>query len=167
MTSYIDSNFNDGLNLLNYKCGIRCYVYKNGNECSNISGGWYANGGNKDTYFMVEAYSAGTLVGYTKSTVNITNYSSITFNYLHPSPGVPGSEDTVCKYGVGSNTSANSYNASGSTTLSLGDDDATYTKTVNISSVTGSKYVKLQGNSPTNEYGDQVIDYLIYWVRLD
>ena len=47
MTSYIDSNFNDGLNLLNYKCGLKCYLYMRGNQCSSITGGWttWTNGG--------------------------------------------------------------------------------------------------------------------------
>lgn len=30
MTSAIDSNFNAGLSLLNYKCGLKCAIYKNG-----------------------------------------------------------------------------------------------------------------------------------------
>ena len=40
MKTYIDSNFNDGLNLLNYKCTLKCYLFNAGNSCTNITGGW-------------------------------------------------------------------------------------------------------------------------------
>lgn len=40
MSAAIDSNFNDGINVLNYKCALKCYLLKNGNECASITGGW-------------------------------------------------------------------------------------------------------------------------------
>ena len=40
MKSYIDSNWNEGLNLLNFKCNLKCYLYHAGNLCSSVSGGW-------------------------------------------------------------------------------------------------------------------------------
>ena len=40
MTSAIDSGFNDGLNLLNYKSRLKCYLIKAINNCSNITGGY-------------------------------------------------------------------------------------------------------------------------------
>ena len=40
MTTAIDSGWNDGLNLLNYKCKLKCYLYKAGNTCDGVSGGW-------------------------------------------------------------------------------------------------------------------------------
>lgn len=36
MTSYIDSNFNAGLSLLNYKCGLKCAIYKNGTFMAGV-----------------------------------------------------------------------------------------------------------------------------------
>lgn len=40
MTAAIDSNWNEGLNLLNYACKLKCYLYKAGNTCDAVSGGW-------------------------------------------------------------------------------------------------------------------------------
>lgn len=40
MTTAIDNNFSNGLNLLNYKCKLKTYLFKNGNVCSNITGGY-------------------------------------------------------------------------------------------------------------------------------
>lgn len=40
MTTAIDSAWNDGLNTLNYKCKLKCYLYKAGNQCIGVSGGW-------------------------------------------------------------------------------------------------------------------------------
>lgn len=40
ITSYIDSNWNAGLNFLSFKCKLKCYLFKAGNECTDITGGW-------------------------------------------------------------------------------------------------------------------------------
>ena len=40
ITSYVDSNWSEGLNLLAYRCKAKCYILHNNNQCSGISGGW-------------------------------------------------------------------------------------------------------------------------------
>lgn len=44
MSVTLTDNFNDGLNLLSYNCGYKSYLYKDGAECVNITGGWSADG---------------------------------------------------------------------------------------------------------------------------
>ena len=44
MTSYIDSNWSEGLNFLCYRCKTKCYLFRAGNECSKVSGGWKKSG---------------------------------------------------------------------------------------------------------------------------
>ncbi len=40
LTNRINASFNDTINLLNYKVGAKAYLYKDGNQCYNITGGW-------------------------------------------------------------------------------------------------------------------------------
>lgn len=45
MSAVIDSDFSDELNLLNFKCKAKTYLFKNGNKCTNITGGWTVDNG--------------------------------------------------------------------------------------------------------------------------
>lgn len=63
MASAIDSNWNDGLNLLNYKCGLKCYIYKYGSQCSNITGGWSQSSTSKCHFDYSMTTGSGTYNG--------------------------------------------------------------------------------------------------------
>lgn len=41
LSAYIDSNFNDSLNLLCFLSKAKAYLYRDGNQCTYITGGWY------------------------------------------------------------------------------------------------------------------------------
>lgn len=45
LSSCIDSDFSDGLNLLCYKCKTKTYLFRDGNKCTNITGGWTVDNG--------------------------------------------------------------------------------------------------------------------------
>ena len=40
MKAHIDSAWNDGLNTLNYMCKLKAYLFKDGNSCTGVTGGW-------------------------------------------------------------------------------------------------------------------------------
>lgn len=68
MTSAIDSNWNEGLNLLNYRGGLKCYLFKAGNQCAGITGGWVT--GNK-------GYVSGSALGVNSGS---SSYSTVCTN---------------------------------------------------------------------------------------
>ena len=105
MTSYIDSNWSEGLNLLAYRCKTKCYLYRRGNQCTALTGGWstwqnrsssgqtwqvttaltssyiqmYAEAGEKNQY---------TCGGYIAAkSVNLSGYSTLSVTYTNSNNG--------------------------------------------------------------------------------
>ena len=68
MTTAIDSAWNEGLNTLNYKCGLKCWLFKAGNQCRGITGGWAT--GNK-------GYVSGSALGVNSGS---SSYSTVSSN---------------------------------------------------------------------------------------
>ena len=84
MVSYIDSNFNDGLNTLNFQCSLKCYLFKAGNECTGVTGGW-----SYQIYNVGENYAQNTgsailvkrkCAAITKNKLQMNKYSKIYFD---------------------------------------------------------------------------------------
>ena len=96
LISYIDSNWNEGLNLLNYKCGLKCYLFRAGNECSNITGGWAHQEFNAGDGYAQNTGSAIKVkrecASVTKNKLPLHNFKTITFDayydYEYMSSGV-------------------------------------------------------------------------------
>lgn len=83
MSSYIDSNFSDALNLLNYRCKAKCYLHRNGNKCTNITGDWNmqvaSHSQNNGTWYfklIPEDWEYNSFAS-TKSKINTNGYSKI------------------------------------------------------------------------------------------
>lgn len=80
LTNAIDNNFNDGLNLLNHKCQLKCYLYKAGNKCTNITGGWTTQIGtvSYNTSGMKCTISSSDMcIIRTTNTINCVNYNTL------------------------------------------------------------------------------------------
>ena len=87
MTTAIDSAWNEGLNLLNYKAKLPCYIYRHGNECTDITGGYDravyhcssasdAPSGNNGSYIYAHAKWLGVGSSYlTKNAINTSGYT--------------------------------------------------------------------------------------------
>ena len=88
MTSTIDSNWNEGLNLLNYRCRLTCYIYRHGNLCTAITGGYDrdvyhcsnasdAPSGNNGSYIYAHANWLGVGSSYlTTNPIDTTGYTT-------------------------------------------------------------------------------------------
>ena len=95
MTTAIDSAWNDGLNLLNFTCGLDFYLYYPGNQCTAVSGGWeYKTSGSVHTqdgaptydltnedYMHIRAKSGGNYSGYGYSPLTFYLYNKTARNY--------------------------------------------------------------------------------------
>ena len=142
MESYIDSNFNDGLNLLNYNCRLNFYIYKTGNQCSTFSGGWtYSTSGTVNTqtfepeydisnssYMRVKAQSGGNYAAWGCSPLTLYIYNKTARNYK--SMGY-SSIQVNCT----NNQSTNSYNVPGYFTMGT------------VSTVPSTSYVSGNGST--------------------
>lgn len=119
LKSYIDSNWNEGLNTLNYKCGLKTYLFNSGNVCTGVTGGW--NGTVTDSDFggterkasitstqiyLTYNYDNSKGISYRRTTNNInrSGYSKVglvSTCYCHPhysydsSTAVNGYDDIV------------------------------------------------------------------------
>ena len=88
MTNMIETNFNDGLNLLNYRCQLTCYLCKGSNLCTNITGGYEravyhasnasdAPSGNNGSYIYAHANWLGVGSSYlTVNAIDTTGYTT-------------------------------------------------------------------------------------------
>lgn len=87
MTSMIENNFNEGLNLLNYRCQLTCFLCKGKSLCTNITGGYEravyhasnasdAPSGNNGSYIYAHATWLG--VGSSYLTVNAIDTTGYT-----------------------------------------------------------------------------------------
>ena len=140
---YIDSNFDDGLNLLNYKCNLKCYLFKVGNECSNLTGGWsgkdYYNSGST---LAIISTSTSTRYISTVNTINTTGYSSLSFTVT--------SYDYSFKCGI--TTSKGNHNSYATSTRPY----SAGTTTASISSYQSSYYVQISNADPVTGYVSSV-----------
>lgn len=81
MNNYITSNYSDALNLANYNAGLKTYLFKNGNACANVTGGWhFANGKNdgSNIYIWIQDKTNAGYAGTLKA-INFTNFSKLGF----------------------------------------------------------------------------------------
>lgn len=130
MTTAVDSAWNDGLNTLNYRCKLKCYLFHDGNECSSITGGFNYNGAyNSDGYIDLRIPS-GSEHSYarTKNKLDTTGYTK-----LSTVIDVVGSN---VKCGLTSSSSWNeNYDGVGS-----GEVKTPQTKTLDITNKSGYYY---------------------------
>lgn len=148
MTSYIDSNFNNGLNLLNFNCKLKCYLYKAGNQCTNITGGWRTQQGSASygsSGITWSISSSDMTIVRTSNTIDFTNFKTL---YVKYNAYWSRSGQNV-KMGLSTSANLNSdkgdswvvYNGASSPSEGATTNNATIS--VGTSSVSGSYYVKL------------------------
>ena len=132
MVTAIDSKWNEGLNLLNYKCGLKTYLYHAGNECRGITGGFvYLFGAsNKDSCLDISP-SSGNTTAYARTTdkIDLTEYARLytVVSYVFES----------FQFGL-----TDKSGSQWSTSYILGSIDHTTigTKTIKVSGHTGYRY---------------------------
>lgn len=156
MKTYIDSYWSTGLNLLNYRCQLKCYLVRNGTDCTAVTGGWnsYLNGSgsevtwNKytyDDYYLVTMCWNATAcksMATTKNQINLTGYTTM-YAYAR---GIDNSYGEAGRFGVSTisgfgSTEENNLNLY--TKFDMTDQEPIKTHTLNIASITTGYYVKL------------------------
>lgn len=160
MNSYIDTNFNSGLNQLNFTCGLKCAVFNRGvflDGVTFVRGAYYGvDTNNKNVqvtagsdYYLINA-SAGSSKGangwmQTSVKIDLTPFDKITsymkygglsstYNILQFAYGdafTVGQNGDVWNQGYGGDV-ANKYQSTG---------DATITSTLDCSTVSASKLI--------------------------
>lgn len=142
MTSTIDSNWNEGLNLLNYRCKLPCYLFYNGNDCSAITGGF--------TYQDRFAYLSGNALYntsaegtdwsgrsiWTANKLSFDGYSTLGTYFSYTTD-----RGQWCRYGIASSNEASTEHFVAHDELK--DQISNTWKNVNISSYNDSYYYKL------------------------
>lgn len=150
MTLAIDSTlWNEGLNLLNYKCTLKCYLYHSGNTCDAITNGWavYPTDGeisfNAD-HIKIAGYSECTvhtgqqidMTGYKKLVSHQTGYQWVTgYGYAVAS----------VKFGHGQSRVNHEYNVSQGANTPQGRNDGDHPihkATLIVDAKQGSAFVK-------------------------
>lgn len=141
MTAAIDSNFSDGLNLLNYKCKLKTYLFKNGNVCSNITGGfkWQNPDSTEcavvDNKLRLSKYSGDSHL-WSNNKITMDGFST-----LHWTAGTWRSGSTSWNR-VGFDTSQSSSGGYPFTASTQSNTSSTGSKSVSVSSLTGQHYFK-------------------------
>lgn len=160
MTDYIDKKFSNELNLLNFKCRAKTYLFKNGNQCINVTGGWTADNGAIESnqiriYGYWDQHKADTYDGYGGEaggayTVNKLDLTG--FNKYGCTMSVKGGQYGSSSYGMGgSSYNGNSYwYADGYTTntfLATSGDTATATY-YTVETMGAGKYASVRISDP-------------------
>lgn len=150
MTFAIDSTlWNEGLNLLNYKCTLKCYLYHSGNTCDAITNGWavYPTDGEKafnSDHIKIAGYSECTvhtgqqidMTGYKKLVSHQTGYQWVT-GYGYAAAHV--------KFGHGQSRVNHEYNVSQGANTPQGRNDGDHPihkATLIVDAKQGSAFVK-------------------------
>ena len=80
----INTNWNEGLNTLSYQCNLKCYLFKDGNECNDITGGWAHQEFNINDQYAMNTGSAIRVkrecASLTRNKLPLHRYKTITFD---------------------------------------------------------------------------------------
>ena len=169
MNSYVSSNFSDALNLANYKAGLKTYLFKNGNLCTNITGGWNLTNrygtssatvsNNVISFQSPPGNTATTLV--TKSSLSLpATITKLKCTYTHPAMWDTTQSYPTFTLSFGSFSDSYAYTSfTGSAT--------TRTSTCSLGSAAKTGKVQASGYGTTNPYGSQELVYTIREIWLE
>lgn len=106
MTSYIDSNWSEGLNFLCYRCKTKCFLLRSTTSyCTNITGGYSKT--NSGRMWAASSWQDRDATAFAVNQLNLNGYTTLTATVRIVGNRTSGNADGKVRFGVYSSKSDN------------------------------------------------------------